>query len=655
MALQSRASQLTKKPRDEDSPTYWRQYGLTRNPFTSHPDNSLTFLFGKWEHHLDLIQHLIHTENVLLAVFGAKGSGKTTLIQQLVLQINDIMDVHCVNGGSKIDLNQLIVILQEGFKLPKNDTELLEEKLDNQITDLQYRDRICVLLIDNAEKLPEETLQALIYLIRQQSKTQMRLHIVLFGDNELQTKLAKLARQELSGDMIHSIELEPLTLEETRQYLQHRLQSAGLKTSLPFTPLVIDEIYQASGGVPEQINMAAERTMINKMMEFNMPSKNNFIAQHQTKILGGALIIAVLAALVFFLDKEAAQNNSAHIAKPIIAFSNNPTEKPVKTVVVASNTTANNNGADNSAATANQTSPAQPYYQINTPPEAPTAQTSDMASNGSMAANVNDAQASVPMGNNNAAATAPTNAPANNTVAANSNANPNSAATAVAANNATPVNSAANSQSQAAGNNASQAAAIANYAANTPANTNSNKNPKAKANPAIANVANNAAPAANNNAPSLAAAEQNVLTPNQPAASNNNNAVSSTPAKKVASAVETKPSTRFPVTAANTRDLSAANSHILALPAQHYTLQVLALSHESAMKDYIAANGLAGNAHYFTVVRNGKTMYVLVVGDYSSQAAAKAAVASLPAAVQKNAIWPRSFAAVQNEIRSSNG
>lgn len=584
----------TEAPHDQNSTNYWQFYGLMGNPFASGPNNNHTLLFNKWEHHLDLLQHLIRTENVLLAVFGQKGSGKTTLSRQLIAQIGETMHVHAINAGSRIDLTRMLQILQEGFNLPTFDNDLLEERLDNQIADLQFHEQTCVLLIDDAQELPEETLQALLYLIKQQSKTQMRFHAVLFGDHELQMKLAKLARQELSGDLIHSIELEQLTLEETRLYLQHRLKGQQL-----FTSIMIEDIYQSSRGVPEQINYFAEQSLLESMSEHEMSTEPNIIKQHQTKIVGGTVLIVLLALVVVLLERGAQHNNVvAQEMRPTVAFM-----KPVNGHEEALEQQSLN--PSNTLAFQSEKQPIRPLVPAK------------LEANVSQNAQTNQMYTTV-------AVKEPTSIPVSVT----------SQTQTPMASIGKIISKKLNASSMQA-NNASKPISHSTevYADNTSNEMGDEHKPSiaslehAMLTPTVANVS--------------VSQKKPLLKNRNPTSKHKLKIVNN---KKHAIKVTRKPTVKVAVS-------SVSNKPIMSMKASRYTLQLIALDQKKALQKFISANHLSGKVHTFIIHRNGKILYAVVYGNYPSPAAAKAALKTLPAAVQKNNVWPRSFGSIQKEVK----
>ena len=123
----------------------------------------------------------------------------------------------------------------------------------------------------------------------------------------------------------------------------------------------------------------------------------------------------------------------------------------------------------------------------------------------------------------------------------------------------------------------------------------------------------------------------------------------------VATPTPSQPKTPAVHTMSSVQGNHIGSQPIMSMDSHHYTIQILALTTQGAVENYIATNHLNGNARTFTTKKNGQVYYVLIYGSYASASAAKAAQNSLPASIQKNSTWVRSFAGIQNEIRQTQG
>jgi general secretion pathway protein A len=122
--------------------------------------------------------------------------------------------------------------------------------------------RNSVLIIDEAQNLSAEVLEQLRLLTNLETNDRKLLQIILIGQPELRTMLARPDLEQLAQRVIAHYHLTALTEEETASYIQHRLATAGLNTTSPFQPALIRQIHRLTGGVPRRINLLCDRAML---------------------------------------------------------------------------------------------------------------------------------------------------------------------------------------------------------------------------------------------------------------------------------------------------------------------------------------------------------------------------------------------------------
>lgn len=277
---------------------YWQSYQLQYDPFESAIVEQTFTDIAQWEEDLDLLQHLCRYSNVLTCITGDTGIGKTTLMEEFFSQVGESMRVYQINADEQLDPRQLLQVISDGFSAGNEfepDTTL-RSCFDQQLEKIQSSEQICLLLIDNAETLPSDTLEALFYLISEQSDVQKRFHIVLFSTPNLYNDLTMIAEQQAYVDKLHHIALKPFTLEDTKAYIQHRLRLAGLKSELPLSDTVISRIYRLSNGYPARINRLAQQHLQERLENRNKKSRA-FWLTNQNKLVGCALVVI---AITFF-------------------------------------------------------------------------------------------------------------------------------------------------------------------------------------------------------------------------------------------------------------------------------------------------------------------------------------------------------------------
>lgn len=225
---------------------------------------------------LGQLHHLARYSQLLLVVSGPQGSGKTLLRQALVASTNK-QAVHSVvfSARGTTDAAGVMRQIAQGLNVQQADAR----SLLSQVAQLSLTGQEVYLLIDDAESLGDDALDALLTLAA--GNAEGRPHVFLFGESALLPRLELLADGE---ERFHAIELDPYSEEETRDYLAQRLEGAGQGIEL-FTDEQIADIHMQSAGWPGAINQVARETLIESMlanrggagkagMAFKLPKKH---------------------------------------------------------------------------------------------------------------------------------------------------------------------------------------------------------------------------------------------------------------------------------------------------------------------------------------------------------------------------------------------
>ena len=240
---------------------------------------------------LGQLHHLARYSQLLLVVTGPQGSGKTLLRQALVASTNK-QSVQSVVVSARGAGDAAGVLRQVAQALDVAQAEV--GAILEQVVQLGLTGQEVYLLVDDAEQLDESALEALMALGA--GTPEGRPHVFLFGESSL---IAQLEALQLEEERFHVIELQPYTEEETREYLDQRLEGAGRGVEL-FTADQISDIHESSEGWPGNINQVARDALIEVMiasrsavkrpsMGFNMPKKH-------VLAISAVVVVAVAAA-----------------------------------------------------------------------------------------------------------------------------------------------------------------------------------------------------------------------------------------------------------------------------------------------------------------------------------------------------------------------
>lgn len=599
-----------------DRSNYWRYYGLRRDPFTLGVKEDELCLFPRWEQYFDLLHYLCHSSNVLLTVVGSKGSGKTTFLRHFVERISDSARICQLIASPALDPTHLCSALVKDFELPPVHSEHLEDQLDTHLANLQHGSQLCLLVIDSAHRLPKESLELLFYLIKQQSECQMRLHVVLFGEPPLRDALEALTEHETDRELYHHLPLDRLELAETESYLKHRLSAAGLPAAFPLSRSNVTRIHNLAEGIPGRINAVARQVLIDTMQQRELYSLLDYIRIRKSQFLGAGVLLATLIVLAFFLGR-----GSHAPLVPVTHEVTAPKSQALSLTTVAQQVVANNPPAESltTVAPLDKVANKSPVVALNK--VLPTATKTKAATivtttTKALPTNLNlqlppIAVSTLAMPKVLAIAASPV------AQALSQQAQPKVATTLAASMKSVPVAALTKSVST----------VVASIRPGSVA-------------PAIKAVS--AAPMESGSVASIKAVPQEIATPITTPAVETTTVTASLPT----SAAEPKQSNELAVNQVPRSEQHHALKSTLtpATDSLHYAIQLLGVSNESALKQFIAKNHLADKTTYLHSYRQGKDWYTLLYGRYATEQAAQSVLQSLPQSIQDLHPWIRNVA-----------
>ncbi|MCP3290956.1 MSHA fimbrial biogenesis protein MshM, partial [Aeromonas hydrophila] len=138
----------------------------------------------------------------------------------------------------------------------------LTDRIHRHLIALHQQGSRVVVLIDEAQALPDETLEAIRLFGNLETESNKLLQIVLFGQPELDARLARPHLRQLRQRIGFSYCLRPLRFDETRAYLEHRLQISGYRGAPLFGGRALRQLWRASRGIPRLINILAQKCLM---------------------------------------------------------------------------------------------------------------------------------------------------------------------------------------------------------------------------------------------------------------------------------------------------------------------------------------------------------------------------------------------------------
>jgi general secretion pathway protein A len=242
-------------------------FNLSRNPFDLTPDPTCFVSTRRHNEALAALYYGVRWHKGFIVVTGEVGTGKTLLLRCLLRLLRASKDVaYAYLFNSRLSSTEFLQYILADFGRStsgKNKAELLLD-LGQFLIARGEKKLTTVLIIDEAHHLSEEILEEVRLLSNLETTDDKLLQIVLVGQPELDEKLDMIELRQLKQRIALRAQLGSLDAEETREYIERRLQIAGAGThaSSIFPPETIAAVYQHSRGLPRLINSISENALI---------------------------------------------------------------------------------------------------------------------------------------------------------------------------------------------------------------------------------------------------------------------------------------------------------------------------------------------------------------------------------------------------------
>jgi MSHA biogenesis protein MshM len=244
---------------------YLGHFGLREAPFGITPDTTFFFPCRGSQQALNTLLIALENGEGFIKIIGEVGTGKTMLCRKFLGLLEESSWVSAYIPNPNLEPRTLLLAFGEELGIsmdPAQEQYRLLKRLTLALLDIARSGRRVVLCMDESQAMPLDTLEALRLLTNLETEKRKLVQVVLFGQPELDGKLASDSVRQLRQRITFQHELHGLDEDEVGAYFAHRLQVAGYAGRSLLTSPARRSLFRASRGLPRLVNILAHKTLL---------------------------------------------------------------------------------------------------------------------------------------------------------------------------------------------------------------------------------------------------------------------------------------------------------------------------------------------------------------------------------------------------------
>ena len=239
-------------------------FGFSESPFNLSPDPGFFFRSEQHEEALANLVYGVQARKGFIVLTGEVGTGKTTMLECL----RDYLEAQYIEFAflfnSRVNVEQFFEMIAYDLNLPCQRTSKTDVlfALNQLLVEETQEGRTVVLIVDEAHNLDVDVLEEIRLLGNLENRGGKLLQIILSGQPELDRKLDAPNLRQLKQRIVLRCNLQPFTLRDAVDYIESRLDRAGMQEQTVFSEELMSEIHLRSQGIPRVINAICDNLLL---------------------------------------------------------------------------------------------------------------------------------------------------------------------------------------------------------------------------------------------------------------------------------------------------------------------------------------------------------------------------------------------------------
>jgi putative secretion ATPase (PEP-CTERM system associated) len=271
-------------------------YGFSEKPFQLNPDPLFYFDSRQHRRAMSFVEYGLHQSEGFIVVTGEVGAGKTTLVRNLLANLDPQQVVAANLVSTQLDAEDTLRMVAAAFGVKTKDLDKSELLLllEAALASHARQGKRCLLVVDEAQNLTARAVEELRMLSNFQLGTHSLLQSFLVGQPEFRLILQSPQMHQLRQRVIAACHIGPLDAEDTQRYVEHRLRRVGWKDVPLITTEAFQAVFAASGGIPRRINLLCDRVLLSGFLADKRVFSAETVKEIAEEIINETLVPASL-------------------------------------------------------------------------------------------------------------------------------------------------------------------------------------------------------------------------------------------------------------------------------------------------------------------------------------------------------------------------